>query len=121
MLSLKHMLPGLPGLSLRRGKSLNFPFDLRLFAWLFRFYTVGSEKEQARIASALTNSAESTAKIGKFFYDTTRQLIASSSFTLVGKKTHGVDIVRDVLKLVPVHWAAADIVSSSLRIIHTSC
>jgi linoleate 10R-lipoxygenase len=78
-----------------------------------RFYTVGSEKEQTRIAGALTNSAEPTAKIGRFVYDTTRQLIASSSFTLVGKKTRGVDIVRDVLKLVPVYWAAADIVSVS--------
>lgn len=90
-------------------------FRLRPFTQFFRirFYTAGTDKEQAEITAALANSPEAIAKIGKFFYDTTLQLITASSFSLVGKKTHGVDIVRDVLKLVPVYWAAADIVSPS--------
>lgn len=83
-----------------------------LIQLLPRFYTAGTDKEQTEITAALANSPEAIAKIGQFFHDTTRQLITASSFSLVGKKTHGVDVVRDVLKLVPIYWAAADIVSS---------
>ena len=70
------------------------------------------ERQQREISAALLNSPESADKIGHFFGETTRNLIASSSFTLVGGKTRGVDLVRDVLKHVPVHWVATEIVMS---------
>lgn len=76
-----------------------------------RFYTAGTDTEQAIITGALAKTPEATDKIGKFFYEATLKLITAGSFSLVGKKTHGVDIVRDVLKLVPIYWASADIVS----------
>jgi hypothetical protein len=49
-------------------------------------------------------------KIGTFFYSKTRELIASNSFALVGGKTRNVDIVRDVFKFIPIHWAATEVV-----------
>ena len=50
-------------------------------------------------------------EIGKFFYDTTKKFIASESYTLVGGKICGVDLVRQVLRVVPIQWAAIDLVS----------
>jgi hypothetical protein len=77
----------------------------------FSFYTVQGDTEQDKIAKALADTPEATAKIGKYFYDTTSKLMKSNSFTLVGSQVHGVDIVRDVLRVVPTMWAAANIVS----------
>ncbi|RDB20840.1 Linoleate 10R-lipoxygenase [Hypsizygus marmoreus] len=79
------------------------------------FYTAEGPEAQEKVYKALADSPESIEKIGRFFYDTTRKLIDASSFALVGKKTHGVDLVRDVLKLVPVCWAASDIAGIALK------
>jgi hypothetical protein len=57
------------------------------------------------------NATDLVELIGKFFYDTTKNFIASESYTLVGGKICGVDLVRQVLTVVPVHWAAIDLVS----------
>jgi linoleate 10R-lipoxygenase len=70
------------------------------------FFIAEGEKEQRAIYTPLFESQESLDQIGNYFRDTTRKLIASHSFTLVGGKTCVVDIVRDVLKVVPVYWAA---------------
>lgn len=58
----------------------------------------------------MADSTESIDKIGRFFFDTTRKFIDLHSYKLVGNITHGVDLVRDVIKYVPVHWAASEIV-----------
>ncbi|KAJ7890508.1 linoleate diol synthase [Mycena olivaceomarginata] len=68
------------------------------------FFLVESEQEQRAIYGPLFEGHMD--KIGAYFRDTTRKLINSHSFTLVGGKTCVVDIVRDVLKVVPVYWAA---------------
>ncbi|KAF7356580.1 Heme peroxidase [Mycena venus] len=70
------------------------------------FFLVEGEKEQRAIYVPLFESKESLDNIGNYFRDTTRKLISSHSFTLVGGKTCVVDIARDVLKVVPVCWAA---------------
>ncbi|KAJ7247649.1 heme peroxidase [Mycena haematopus] len=70
------------------------------------FFLVESETEQRAIYNPLFESQDSLDKIGTYFRDTTRKLINSQSFTLVGGKTCVADIVRDVLKVVPVYWAA---------------
>ena len=57
------------------------------------------------------NAQDLVEQIGKFFYDTTKKFIASESYTYVGGKICGVDLVREVLRVVPVHWAAIDLVS----------
>jgi len=51
--------------------------------------------------------------IGQYFYDTTQKLIAENLFTMVGGSSFGVDLVKYVIRLVPVHWAASDLVSRS--------
>ncbi|KAK6992254.1 heme peroxidase [Favolaschia claudopus] len=70
------------------------------------FFLVGSQKEQEAIYKPLFDTPESLDKTGTFFRDTTRKLINSYSFALVGGKTCVVDIARDVLKVVPVLWVA---------------
>jgi hypothetical protein len=75
-----------------------------------RFYPVEGEKEKEAVLAAL-NSPDLVEEIGKFFYDTTKKLIASESYTHVGGKICGVDLVRQVLREVPIHWAAIDLVS----------
>ena len=68
--------------------------------------TEGHEK----IHKALADSPETVNNIGTFFYEHTFELINTNSYSLVGKKSYGIDIVRDVLKIVPVLWAASAIV-----------
>ncbi|KAJ7623211.1 linoleate diol synthase [Roridomyces roridus] len=70
------------------------------------FFLVEGEKRQREIYTKLFESPEHLDKVGTFFRDTTRKLVASHSFTIVNGKTNVVDIVRDVLKVVPVYWAA---------------
>lgn len=57
--------------------------------------------------AALAKTEEKTAA---FFFEKTRQLVSSSSFAVVGGQRLVVDLVRDVLKLVPVYWAATEVV-----------
>ncbi|KAJ7070750.1 linoleate diol synthase [Mycena amicta] len=78
------------------------------------FFIVESEEKRKDVYTKLFGSPDLLNKAGAFFRDTTRQLIALSSFKLVGGKTCVVDIVRDVLKLVPVYWSA-DIAGIELK------
>ncbi|GBE86547.1 Linoleate 10R-lipoxygenase [Sparassis crispa] len=63
-------------------------------------------REQRAFIGALTDARGSVDKIASFFYQTTRDLMLRESYTAVGSRTKNVDIVRDVLKHVPVRWAA---------------
>ncbi|KAJ7115970.1 linoleate diol synthase, partial [Mycena epipterygia] len=78
------------------------------------FFIVEAEKQQREICAPLLESKESLDKTAAFFRDTTRKLIGTHSFTLVGGKTCVVDIVRDVLKIVPIYWVA-DIAGIQLK------
>lgn len=77
-----------------------------------RFYIASEDasralKEQQAVINALIGSSpESFKKQTKYFYDKTRELIKAQSWTTVGATKNNVDIVRDVLKYVPVYWAA---------------
>ncbi|KAH9839793.1 linoleate diol synthase [Rhodofomes roseus] len=46
------------------------------------------------------------AQILAFFYDKTKTLMERESYQLVGVKTRCLDIVRDVLKYIPLQWAS---------------
>ncbi len=76
-----------------------------------RFYPVEGVEARHQVIDALASSPEAIDKIGKFFYEATRKLIATESVSLVGAKAKTVDIVREVFRVVPVQWLAADIVS----------
>ena len=67
------------------------------------------------LLSALTGAPDAEASIKSFFYEKTRELIQRESCQGVGTSTHTVDIVRDVLKRVPVYWAA-DLVSDLIAV-----
>ncbi|KAG6813888.1 hypothetical protein H0H92_006295 [Tricholoma furcatifolium] len=79
------------------------------------FYSVDGLEAQEKVYKALVDSPEALDSIGRFFHDTTRQLIASNSYKLVGNKTCGVDVVRDVVKYVPIYWAASEIAGFTLK------
>lgn len=64
--------------------------------------------------SALAPTPEAVDKIGEYFYVKTRELIDQNSLPYIGTNTRSVNIVRDVLKYVPVYWAASEIVSCYL-------
>ena len=53
---------------------------------------------------------EETDRIAHYFYEKTRELIALKSYSLADKDIKFVDIIRDVLRYVPLHWAATDLV-----------
>ncbi|KAL4078615.1 heme peroxidase [Scleroderma yunnanense] len=65
--------------------------------------------------SALAPSAEAVDKIGEYFYTKTRELIEQNSLPFIGTNTRSVNIVRDVLKCVPVCWAASEIGGIQLK------
>ncbi|TBU30522.1 heme peroxidase [Dichomitus squalens] len=61
---------------------------------------------QRELLGALTGAPDAESGIKTFFYEKTRELIQRESCQSVGTSTHTVDLVRDVLKLVPIYWAA---------------
>lgn len=50
-------------------------------------------------------------KTGAWFHDKTVALLREKSYTLVDKTKHSVDVVKDVLRLIPVHWSSSQVVS----------
>ena len=101
----------LPGSISGKGEPRNNLF-LIVLPLDFRFYTVDETEVNEKIHKALADSPEAVDNIGAFFYENTLQLINSNSYFLVGKKSYGIDIVRDVLRIVPILWAASAIVIS---------
>jgi len=71
-----------------------------------RFYPVGDAKEQKHVIDALSGSPQLVKKVGDYFYTATKKQFAEKSFTLVGNKTEGVDIVGKIFRVVPIIWLA---------------
>ena len=69
------------------------------------------EREQRQTLKALAETPEQVDAITKFFYESTKALIAKESYKLVGGKRSGLDIVRDVFRVVPIQWVATQVVS----------
>ncbi|KZT10132.1 linoleate diol synthase [Laetiporus sulphureus 93-53] len=61
-------------------------------------------KEQSAIVGVLS---QFSGKIMEYFYQKTQLLMQRESYTSVGTSTRNVDIVRDVLKYIPIHWASS--------------
>lgn len=64
---------------------------------------------QKEFISALAPSPEAIEKIGQYFYKKTAELVSVGSYSLINTNTKSVNIVN-VLKLVPIYWAASEIV-----------
>ncbi|KZV98733.1 heme peroxidase [Exidia glandulosa HHB12029] len=54
-------------------------------------------------------------KYAKFYFDKTRELIMEKSFVFVQGDVRAVDIVRDVVNLVPVHWVSKHVAGLPLK------
>jgi len=61
----------------------------------------------------LQTSPDQAEKIAQYFYETTRKLIVSKSFTVSDTGVTVVDIVRDVLRYLPLYWTATELVCDS--------
>lgn len=57
------------------------------------------------------------AKTLEWFHDRTLELIREKNLTLVDQSQHTVDLVKDVFRLVPVHWACTQVVRCSQRVL----
>lgn len=93
--------------------------ELTLYSFWTRFFLAStdvarSEKERGEVLAALTPNREAADDIGQYFFNKTRELLTSSSYSLVGGKSRCSDVVRDVFKYVPIYWAASEIVSRTL-------
>ena len=87
-------------------------------AWVCcRFFIASNEpskaaREQRELVEALVGKGGGEDNVKRFFFDKTRELMERESCRAVGSSTRTVDVVRDVLKVVPIYWAC-DMVSRS--------
>ncbi|KAI0642463.1 linoleate diol synthase [Trametes meyenii] len=65
---------------------------------------VRAAREQREVLDALVGAPGAENQIRKFFFTKTRELVLAGSCQTVGSPVRSVDIVRDVLKLVPIYW-----------------
>ena len=68
-----------------------------------------SLRDQREVLRVLGEPGE-TDHIAHYFYEKTRELIEVKSYSLTDKNVKYVDIIRDVLRYVPLHWVATDLV-----------
>lgn len=68
-----------------------------------------SQRDQGDVLRILGTQDQSD-QIVDYFYEKTRELIKLKSYSLTDKNIKYVDIVRDVLRFLPVHWAATSLV-----------
>lgn len=66
-----------------------------------------AEKQRQQIMTAIIGNSDKD--ITDFFYDMTLKLIQTNSYPMIGNNTRAIDVVRDVLKLVPLYWAAEEL------------
>jgi linoleate 10R-lipoxygenase len=68
-----------------------------------------SQRDQREVLRVM-GGQDQTDQIVQYFYEKTRELIKVKSYSLTDKNTKYVDIVRDVLRVLPTHWAATSLV-----------
>ncbi|KAH8986848.1 linoleate diol synthase [Lactarius akahatsu] len=74
-----------------------------------------SQRDQTEVLRVLRASPERAEQIANYFYEKTRELINIKSYSLNDKNVKYVDIVRDVLRYVPLHWAATELAGLTLK------
>lgn len=52
------------------------------------------------------------ADVGSYFAKKTQALVKSNAFSKVGTEVNFVDVVKDVINLLPIHWISQEIVRS---------
>ncbi|KAG8925416.1 hypothetical protein FRC02_009696 [Tulasnella sp. 418] len=71
------------------------------------------------IREALFPDNEAMQRLARFYREKTTELINRKSFALIGKNTRSINIVRDVINLVPVHWVSTQIAGIPLKTLET--
>ena len=61
---------------------------------------------KAKLLQDMIVPAQDLALNGKWFFDKMHELIGEKSYMVYDKALKNVDVVKDVLRLIPVHWAA---------------
>ncbi|KAH9986089.1 linoleate diol synthase [Russula compacta] len=74
-----------------------------------------SQRDQREVLRVLRASPDQADKIARYFYERTRKLIVSKSYILADKSIRYVDIVRDVLRYVPLYWTATELAGLTLK------
>ncbi|KAI9509771.1 linoleate diol synthase [Russula earlei] len=74
-----------------------------------------SQRDQREVLRVLQSSPDQPEKIARYFYERTRKLIISKSYTLAPKGVKFVDIVYDVLRYVPLYWTATELAGLTLK------
>ncbi|KAI9435341.1 linoleate diol synthase [Lactarius indigo] len=74
-----------------------------------------SQRDQAEVLRVVGSPPERADQIAQYFYEKTRELINIKSYSLNDKNVKYVDIVRDVLRYVPLHWAATELAGLTLK------
>ncbi|KAG9014307.1 hypothetical protein FRB90_005401 [Tulasnella sp. 427] len=72
-------------------------------------------KDLKLMREALFPTENSMSEYAAFYKETTARLIETRSFSLVGRGTRSVDIVRDVFNVVPVHWISRQVAGIPLK------
>jgi len=75
-----------------------------------------SQRDQREVLRVLQSSPDQADKIAHYFYERTRKLIISKSYTLADKGVKFVDIVNDVLRYVPLYWTATELAGLTLKV-----
>ncbi|KAF8578807.1 linoleate diol synthase [Ramaria rubella] len=76
---------------------------------------VAHTADKELIGAALSDDTQATEKAGQFYYSKTVELIKERSYTLSGIPSRSIDIVQEVLNLVPVHFASTALAGFPLK------
>jgi len=68
------------------------------------FYPAESIKEQDAVRKALSGSPEMVKKIGAFFYQNAQKALNEESYTFVGGKQRGIDVISKLVTALPIKW-----------------
>jgi len=78
------------------------------------FYPAESVKEQDAVRKALSGSPALVKKIGQYFYDQSQRIMQKDSYTFVGGKQRGIDVVGKLVNTISPVWLA-DLCGVSVR------
>ncbi|KAF9004668.1 heme peroxidase [Cyathus striatus] len=89
------------------------PYDKRLL-------TVSHPVEPAYVADGCSKVMASISldDLGSYFVKKTEELLSSKSFTKVDSAAKSVDIVKDVINLIPVHWISQQIAGLPIKTVN---
>lgn len=75
-----------------------------------------SQQDQREVLRVLQTSPDQADKIAQYFYERTRRMIISKSYSLTDQGVKYVDIVSEVLRYVPLYWTATELAGLTLKV-----